>query len=127
MTDGLTPAARCWAAVAAVLTGARLGPPPGADWDAERLIGWLVEQGWDAGALQERRRHCQENDLVWPEALPADLADGLEFARYLAVLARVRATTGLDGLAETVHNGPAVIGPEEARLLREVPPHSVQR
>ncbi len=127
MTVGLTPAARCWAAVAAVLTGRRLEPSADADWDADRLIGWLAEQGWDAGALQQRRRHCQENDLAWPEALPTDLADGMEFARYSAVLARVRQATGLDGLAETVHHGPAVIGPDEARLLREVPPHSVQR
>lgn len=127
MIDGWTPAARCWAAVAVVLTGQRLAPEADADWDAERLITWLAGQGWDAETLQERRRDCQAGDRPWPEPLPADLGSGLEFARFSAVLARVRAATGLDGLAEKVHHGPAVIGPDEARLLREVPPHSVQR
>ncbi|WP_114046304.1 hypothetical protein [Acidipropionibacterium virtanenii] len=123
----MAPAARCWAAVAVVLTGQRLEPAPDVDWDAGRLVAWLAEQEWDAAALQDRRRRCQAADRPWPEALPTDLIDGLEFARYAAVLAQVRTATGLDGLAERVHHGPAVIGPDETRLLREVPPHSVQR
>jgi hypothetical protein len=55
------------------------------------------------------------------------LAAGLEFARYSALLAEVRRLTGLDGLSARIHHGPIVIGPDEKRLLREVPPHSVQR
>lgn len=120
-------AARCWVAVAVALTGERPDPPEGASWRAADAEAWMAAQGWDAAALQWRRANCQQQDLAWPASLPGEVSDGLEFARYAAMLAQVRTDLGLDGLAERVHRGPAVIGPEEARLLREVPPHSVQR
>lgn len=120
-------AARCWAAVAVALVGRPLEEPARPTWRADDLETWLAGRGWDAAALQERRSRCQEEETAWPAPLPREVSEGLEFARYSAMLAQVRKDLGLDGLAETVHHGPAVIGPEEARLLREVPPHSVQR
>ncbi len=124
-TDG--SAQRCWEAVAAVLTGERSQAPSQAGWRAEPLVDWLASVGWDAARLTARRRNCQQRRSPWPGPLPEDLAAGLEFARYSALLAQVRRLTGTDGLAARIHCGPTVIGPEEERLLREVPPHSVQR
>ena len=46
-------------------------------------------------------------------------------SRYGAVLAQARRIAGLDGLTATVHRGAVVIGPDEARLLAERPPHSL--
>lgn len=120
-------AAQCWQAIAAVLTGERPEPPARPDWRADSVADWLVSLGWDRQALGERRRHCQQERLVWPDRLPDDLASGLEFARYSALLAEVRRLLGVDGLPSTIHHGPRIIGPAEERLLREVPPHSVQR
>ncbi|WP_257478145.1 hypothetical protein [Acidipropionibacterium jensenii] len=120
-------ASRCWAAVAAVLTGERLAVPATAGWQADSLADWLESQGWDSARLARRRRRCQQERRPWPQRLPDDLAAGLEFARYYALLAQLRKITGLDGMAERIHHGPIIIGPEEQRLLREVPPHSVQR
>lgn len=125
--DSEHPAAQCWQAVAAVLTGQRLSAPPDVDWRAEGLVGWLSTSGWDAARLTARRHACQQERRAWPDPLPDELALGLEFARYSALLAEVRRLTGLDGLSARIHHGPIVIGPEEERLIREVPPHSVQR
>ncbi|MDO4412927.1 hypothetical protein [Cutibacterium sp.] len=121
----MTPDKQCWEAVAAVLTGQRLTAPDEPGWQAADLVEWLDEQGWSASRLVQRRTECQQARRPWPDPIPDDLSSGLEFARYAAVLAEVRRVAGLDGLSATVHRGAVVIGPEEARLLAERPPHSV--
>ncbi|MGK2309695.1 hypothetical protein [Cutibacterium sp. V947] len=121
----MTSDQQCWEAVAAALTGQRLTAPDGPGWEAADLVDWLAEQGWPASRLTQRRAECQQTGRSWPDSLPDDLASGLEFARYGAVLAQTRRIAGLDGLSSTVHRGAVVIGPDEARLLSERPPHSV--
>lgn len=111
--------------MAAVLTGERIEVPRRPGWDAGDLLGWLESIGWTSERLADRRFAGQRMGRAWPDPLPPDLADGLEFARYAAILAQVRRTAGLDGLSSRVHRGPAVIGPDEARLLAERPPHHV--
>ena len=121
----MTPDQQCWEAVAAVLTGQRFTAPGEPGWEAADLVKWLVGLGWPAGRLAQRRAECQQAGRSWPDPLPGDLSTGLEFARYGAVLAQARRIAGLDGLSATVHRGAVVIGPDEARLLAERPPHSV--
>ncbi|MSS45151.1 hypothetical protein FYJ43_03610 [Cutibacterium sp. WCA-380-WT-3A] len=121
----MTPDRQCWEAVAAVLTGQRLTAPTSPGWRATDLVAWLAEEGWSAPRLVDRRARFQQAGQSWPEPIPDDLSTGLEFARYGAVLAEVRRIVGLDGLSATVHRGAVVIGPDEARLLAERPPHSV--
>jgi len=121
----VTPDQQCWEAVAAVLTGQRLIAPDKPGWQAIDLVKWLAEQGWPASRLAQRRAESQQAGRSWPEPIPDDLSTGLEFARYGAVLAQVRQIAGLDGLSARVHRGAVVIGPDEARLLAERPPHNV--
>ncbi|WCC80360.1 hypothetical protein O6R08_02150 [Cutibacterium equinum] len=121
----MTPDQQCWEAVAAVLTGQRLTAPDEPGWQPTDVVEWLAGQGWPASRLVQRRAACQQEGRSWPDPLPDDLSTGLEFARYAAVLAQVRRIAGLDGLSATVHRGAVVIGPDEARLLAERPPHSV--
>ena len=121
----MTPDQQCWEAVAAVLTGQRITAPDKPGWQAVDLVEWLAGQGWPAGRLAGRRAEFQQARRSWPAPIPDDLSTGLEFARYGALLAQVRRITGLDGLSATVHLGAVVIGPDEARLLAERPPHSL--
>ena len=86
---------------------------------------WLAEEGWPANRLANRRAEFQQAGRSWPGPIPDDLSPGLEFARYGAVLAQARRIAGLDGLTATVHRGAVVIGPDEARLLAERPPHNL--
>ncbi len=120
-------AAQAWTAIGAVLAGQRLRPPETASWEGSDVVAWLSEQGWTGERLRARRDAAQDSRAPWPQRLPDDLASGLEFARYGALLAQVRRLTGLDGLHPAIHRGAATIGPEEARLLAEVPPHHVVR
>ena len=106
----MTPDRQCWEAVAAVLTGQRLTAPDNPGWQAVDVV---------------ERAEFQQAGRSWPGPIPDDLSPGLEFARYGAVLAQARRIAGLDGLTATVHRGAVVIGPDEARLLAERPPHSL--
>ena len=121
----MTPDRQCWEAVAAVLTGQRLTAPDNPGWQAVDVVEWLAGEGWPANRLANRRAEFQQAGRSWPGPIPDDLSPGLEFARYGAVLAQARRIAGLDGLTATVHRGAVVIGPDEARLLAERPPHSL--
>jgi len=110
------------AAVAEALTGQRpfAGAAAGSPQEAVEV---LADLGFDAVRLQQVRRLRQEASEPWPFEVDRELLRRVGFARFGAVLARVRQLTGTDGLVPTVHEGPRVIGPAEQRLLAEVPPH----
>ena len=118
-------ARRCWVALGYALTGQQLTAPDAPTWQACDVVAWLADNGWDVGRLVERRQQAQQARQPWPTRLPEELMAGLEFARYGALLAQVRKHTGLDGLTSTIHRGPLRIGPQEARLMAELPPHNV--
>lgn len=123
----MTPARLAWLAIGLALTGQRLDPPEAASWQAEEVVAWLAGQGWDAAALAAHREQVRDFHGQWPHRLPDDLLEGLAHAQYTALVAQVRSLAGIDGLHTTVHTGPRVIGPQERRLLAEVPPHHVAR
>jgi len=118
-------ARRCWVALGYALTGQQLTAPDAPTWQLGDVVAWLADNGWDADRLVERRQQAQQTRRPWPDQLPEELMTGLEFARYGALLAQVRKHTGLDGLTSTIHRGPLHIGPQEARLIAELPPHNV--
>lgn len=123
----MTPARLAWLAIGHALTGQHLDPPEAASWQAAEVLAWLAGQGWGDSALVAHREQVRDSHAQWPHRLPSDVLDGLAHAQYTALLAQVRRLAGLDGLHPTVHSGPRVIGPQERRLLAEVPPHHVAR
>lgn len=87
------------------------------------VTAWLADQGWTPERVQQHREQCRADGVPWPHPVPPQELGPGTAARFLALLAQVRAALGVTGLVATQRPEHRVIGPAERRLLADVPPH----
>lgn len=119
----MSEAAALFRAIGWALSGTDVVPPAQPVVRTPAVIGWLESQGWPAERLRQVRTDRMSAELSWPWALPDELAEGLAWAQFHALLTDVRAALGLSGLVSTPRARHRGRQPGDERLLREVPPH----
>jgi len=94
-----------------------------ADVDLDVLVAWAERHRGEIDAVRRQRAAVGE---PWPVAPPASLSDGLPWARYAAMLQRLRDRAGLTGVVPATARPAERSGrpdPELQRLLADRPPH----
>lgn len=107
------------AELARALTGEAL-PVTG---DAAGLVAELARLGWDAERLTTLRAERMRRRLPWPFPIGLDAREELGFARFDALLARVRKELGLAGTRSRAQAPVRPPNADERRLLADRPPH----
>ena len=102
--------------LASSLTGLDLDPPAR---DVPSLLGWLREQGIDAGEIARSRRDAGQE---WPFPVPAEWPREAGFARWSAAIDEAHRLLGVD-LTFLPPSNRTSLTADERRLLADVPPH----
>ncbi len=109
-------------ALAYALTGQDLPLSEGADPATDALAAELEAAGWNRPRLRDHVQAARAAGHRWPHPLPADLAERVPAAQFAAVLAEITEAWRLVPTVRRVrHREPP--GPEDRRLLRDLPPH----
>jgi hypothetical protein len=91
--------------------------------DATNLPSELIRLGWDHERLAALREERMRERLVWPFPVDLDVRRELGFARFDALLDRVRKEMGLAGTKSQAQAPVRPLNADERRLLADRPPH----
>ena len=105
--------------LARALTGETL-PVTG---DSTGLVAELTRLGWGVERLTALREERMRLRLPWPFPIDLEVRDELGFARFDALLARVRKELGLTGTRSRAQAPVRPLNADERRLLADRPPH----
>ena len=91
--------------------------------DATGLATELTRLGWDVRRLAALREERMRQRLPWPFPIDLEVRGELGFARFDALLARVRNELGLAGTRSRAQAPVRPPNADERRLLADRPPH----
>jgi hypothetical protein len=125
MTDDQHDAgASAVAAIGWALTGAALPLATAPDRvDADAVVTWLGECGWDRARLRRRCEVVHAAGARWPTPIAADRRGGLGAAQFQAAVREVLLALGLDHPAPVLRDAATPLDAGDRRLMAELPPH----
>ena len=105
------------------LARALTGEPLPVAGDATDVGAELAGLGWDVERLTVLREERMRRRLPWPSPADLEVRRELGFARFDALLARVRNELGLAGTRSRAQAPVRPLNADERRLLADRPPH----